>query len=105
MSSVSRNCSELDLPEHVAASIGELFFVEKTYSSCCSMWIPCVAVSAANLPTVRMKNICMNFYCNVSLILLYTFTSFSHLSSPQNFLTVCQTTRIWLSDGLLVGFC
>ena len=57
------------LPDDLAELIGELFFVEILYSSCLSMWIPCIAVAAENLPTVGMKNICRNFYSNVSFII------------------------------------
>lgn len=73
MSRLSINDFASFLPDYVAASFGELFFVERFYSSCSSMWIPCIGVAADSVPTARMKNICMNFYRNVSFIILYNY--------------------------------
>jgi hypothetical protein len=59
---------ELSLPPDVNNLIGELFFIDRLFSSECSMWFACVVVSPQHLPTKRMATICSNFYSNVSIV-------------------------------------
>ena len=55
-----------ELPVHITRLFGELFFFERNISrNVSSLWFPCIVAGPLDLPSLELRNICVNMYNNV----------------------------------------